>query len=317
MPSISAILKVIFRYSKMWCHLKNHEINRNKWDQCVNESNYPYVFIHSSILDIISPKWEALIFNDYQIIFPLTIKRKWGIRYLCNPFYVQQLGLVCCKANSNLITLQITDKLKSLFPLVDINFNSNNAFDTNLKELSWRKNYCLELHQSYTSLFSNYKGNCRRNTRLARKQELEIKMNADVVPIVELFKNNQAKKYVQFGEKQLHDFIRLFALVNKHAEATCITCYNMENELIAGAVFFIYKNRIAYVFSGMSQEGRSLSAMYLIFEALISKYALHPFILDFQGGNSPGMASFYAGFGASNFPFPNFKSVKWPLSFIK
>ena len=41
-------------------------------------------------------------------------------------------------------------------------------------------------------------------------------------------------------------------------------------------------------------------AMFALFDSLIKKYSNQNLILDFEGGNSIGMASFYEGFGAKN-----------------
>lgn len=301
----------------MFKYLPHYKINKAKWDICVDSSHNPMVYAQSWYLDLVSPLWGAIIFEDYSAVFPLTIKKKHGVAYLCNPHFVQQLGLMNCTEINQQELFNLLSFLSKRFLLIDINFNHCNLFDPNTRGISYFNNYKLNLSESSTILFKKYKGNCRRNVRSALKNNLEIIFDASVASIVGLFKNNQGKKYTQFKNSDFECFLALYAKAKEQIKTESIACLNAQQELIAGAIFFIYNNTITFVFSGLNEEGRKLSAMFLIFQRLIEKYAFLNYTIDFEGGNSPGMASFYAGFGATNFPFPNYKSVKWPLSLFK
>jgi hypothetical protein len=41
----------------------------------------------------VAQSWDALIWGDYEFVMPLTPKRKWGITYLYQPTFCQQLGI--------------------------------------------------------------------------------------------------------------------------------------------------------------------------------------------------------------------------------
>ena len=74
--------------------VEHNEVDTNKWDKCVKRSinSTPYAF--SWYLDIVVSNWNALILNDYEAVFPLPTRKKWGIQYAFTPFWVQQLGLI-------------------------------------------------------------------------------------------------------------------------------------------------------------------------------------------------------------------------------
>lgn len=301
----------------MFTYLTHKIINKAKWDTCINASSNSIVYVQSWYLDLVSPKWEALILGDYKAVFPLTIKKKHGVVYLCNPYFVQQLGIFYHNEINEQELFDLISFIRNRFLLIDINFNHFNVFNANTNGISYCNNYKLILHASSHQLFKNYKGNCRRNIRIALKNNLEILFEAPVESTVDLFKNNQAKKYTQFKSQDYNTFLALYAKAKEQIQTESIACINAQQELIAGAIFFIYNHTITFVFSGLSEEGRKHSAMFLIIQSLIEKYALLNYTIDFEGGNSAGMASFYAGFGATNYPFPNFKHIKWPLSLIK
>ena len=73
--------------------LKHNKIDKTRWDDCINKSFNGNVYALSWYLDIGHPGWDALVENDYERVMPLTISRKFGISYMFQPFFVQQLGV--------------------------------------------------------------------------------------------------------------------------------------------------------------------------------------------------------------------------------
>ena len=85
-------------------YLRHNEIDREKWDACIAASENGLVYAYSWYLDVVHPEWEALVMDDYAAVMPLTGGRKFGVEYLFQPFFVQQLGAFspdCMKLNDN------------------------------------------------------------------------------------------------------------------------------------------------------------------------------------------------------------------------
>ena len=76
------------------------------------------------------------------------------------------------------------------------------------------------------------------------------------------------------------------------------TVTNQHNEIIAGALYLIYFNRIYYLVSFSSEEGKRSSAMFWVMDKLIQRYAGKEMILDFEGSMITGVAKFMKGWGA-------------------
>ncbi|MCK4361546.1 MAG: hypothetical protein KAV70_07350, partial [Bacteroidales bacterium] len=74
-------------------HLTYQQINKSKWDECIKKSFNGIIYGYSWYLDIVCKHWEALVENDYERVFPLTTGKKFGINYLYQPFFTQQLGV--------------------------------------------------------------------------------------------------------------------------------------------------------------------------------------------------------------------------------
>ena len=71
----------------------NAEIDKQKWDQCIRESNQAVIYAESVYLDYMAGEWDALVYGDYEALMPLCFRKKWGIRYLYQPAFVQQGGI--------------------------------------------------------------------------------------------------------------------------------------------------------------------------------------------------------------------------------
>ena len=52
-------------------YIKNININREKWDDCVSNSVNSRVYGLSWYLDIVCKNWDGIVIDDYEIVFPV------------------------------------------------------------------------------------------------------------------------------------------------------------------------------------------------------------------------------------------------------
>ena len=74
----------------MIVHLKHHQIDKTKWDNCIDVYPNGMVYAYSWYLDIMAPGWQALIDDDYKAIFPVTGFKRFGIQYIAIPIFLPQ-----------------------------------------------------------------------------------------------------------------------------------------------------------------------------------------------------------------------------------
>ena len=53
-------------------YLSNKNIDKQKWDRCIDMASNGLIYAYSFYLDAMSKHWDALILNDYEIVMPLT-----------------------------------------------------------------------------------------------------------------------------------------------------------------------------------------------------------------------------------------------------
>ena len=76
--------------------IKNNIIDKKKWDLCVEGSVNRTHYALSWYLDIVADKWDAVVYGDYELIFPVTYKNIIpfipAIKIISQPMFCQQLG---------------------------------------------------------------------------------------------------------------------------------------------------------------------------------------------------------------------------------
>jgi hypothetical protein len=77
----------------MITYLTHKEIDFEKYDRCIDLSLNGIVYAYSWYLDMVTDDWDILVEDDYKSVMPLPKRKKFGIHYIYQPFFVQQLGV--------------------------------------------------------------------------------------------------------------------------------------------------------------------------------------------------------------------------------
>ncbi len=282
--------------------LKRNQIDEKKWNDCILKSSNGLVYGLTWFLDEITPGWCALVNQEkecYTSVFPIPYKRKFGIKYVYPPFFIQQLGLFAPQYSK-----EEEDKVISFliqkFKFIELNLN----YKSERGEI--RKNFVLQLNTEYTLIQNSFSKNHLRNLKKAQKSGLKLIQNPSPQSIISLFRSDRGVNLKTFSENDYENLLNLF---HKASNQNALICLGVEynNELICGGIFMKFKNRITFLFSGNSKKGKDLGALFFLLNSVIHKYAKSGFILDFEGSENEGLSRFYEGFGASE---ENYRFIK-------
>jgi len=276
-------------------YLEHTEIDFVKYDKCIADSDNTMIYAYSWYLDIVSEGWGVMLLDDYEMVMPITHRKKYGISYIFLPSWVQQLGIFSA---INIKEEIINDFLKSIprkFKLVDVLFNYNNSFSS--KHVSIRDNFILHLNHPYKLLFEGYNKLRKRSIKKAQKLNLTIEKTDNATSMINLFKENKGAEL----KRDESDYKLLNQLILRGVEQQKVEILRVadKNENVqGGVVFFKDKNRIIYLFSVVNKEGKEGQAITLIIDHIILKYSNSNMILDFEGSMVPNIAKFFKSFGA-------------------
>ncbi|MBN2175041.1 MAG: hypothetical protein JW731_12985 [Bacteroidales bacterium] len=286
-------------------HLKKDEIVVRKWDECIKESVNGMVYANSWYLDIVAENWEALVEDDYVRVFPLIPGTKYGIHYLYQPAFTQQLGIFSRNILSEEIVGEFIQAIPQKYKFAEINLNTLNRVPKGKYKIEQWKNYELDLIKSYDRIRKNYSDNLNRNLKKSEKAGLSILKNVKPDEIIRIFRENKGKKIRRYSDEDYLRFQRLIYSGIYKGKIETYGVFSPHNELCAGIVFLRSDKKMIFLFSGLSETGKELGAMPFLIDHFISENARHHITLDFEGSNDPGLARFYQGFGSKECTYPH------------
>jgi hypothetical protein len=281
-------------------HLKHGEIDLEKYSATIINCAWGRIYAMPWYLDIVSPNWEALANEDYSIVMPLPVKKKYGLKYITQPYLCQQLGVFSAKSLDNSIFTEFYDKI----PYRVSRFQGNSCDSVIYPQNSLRPNYFLET-STLSEPNQGFNSNTIRNLKKAEKNGNTI-IEISVDEFVEFsFLNNRDV----FSDALLHVLKKFaFSLIeNKHGKI--YAC--QKDETLTAAVFVAsFKNRIYYLSPVSSAIGKEIQSMTFLVNTLILEAKNKDMVIDFEGSSIEGVARFYAGFGSQKEFYGYWKKFK-------
>jgi len=292
-------------------YIRNSQIDRKRWDACIAQSVNGMVYGYSWYLDIVCEGWDGLVMENYSAVMPLTHGRKFGIGYLYQPFFTQQLGVFATVIPSTKLVQEFLAAIPVKYRMVDISLN---AF-VNPKavvgfEMDKRQTYQVDLVQSYPKLYQKYTKNTQRNLAKAIATGVSVVKGVDIASFL-TFTHKHLRADLPDQANSIMD--RLVRQLVASGHGTIMGAYSNTNTLCAAALFVHSHTKSIYLLASSSDIGIENRGMFLIIDAYINDFSERPFVLDFEGSMIPGVAKFYAGFGAQPTTYAHIFRQRLPL----
>ncbi len=307
--------------------IPQHNIDREKWDACIMRSGSPVIYARYEFLQCMAGQWDALVYGDYEMVMPLTWRKKYGISYLYQPAFTQQLGIFSSQ--------EITGEWMSLFFIAaskhfrfaEIYLNeSNDAAPIEPVKLfahgfkyNPRTNYVLSLKGAHETIQSHYREAVLRNIRKAKRAGLRVSNDTQIKPIIDDYRIAQQKNMKHLSIDDYKKFSRVCDLFSSRGMVITRSVLNNQNERMAGAMLINDGKRLYNIITHITPQGRDLGANHLLYDELLKEYAATGSLFDFEGSEIPGVRQFYQGFGAVNRPFYflRYNELPWPIRKMK
>jgi len=296
-------------------YLRRAAIDTSRWDRCIEESANGLIYGYSFYLDNMSRNWDALVWNDYEAVMPLTWNKKYGIYYLYQPAFTASLG-VFGKNLTDEILQQMLQAIPKKFRLVEIELNYGNNFDSLAKPgpivFNDRTNYVLPLNRPYEILYARYRENLQRNIKKSVNLGVKYVTGIAVDDVIKLARI-QMEGTTNYTGADYENFKRLFEILHDRKQALTCGVYTNDEELAASAVFFFSHKRAYYILVGNRIDQRTEGASPYLLDRFIHDHAGKDLLLDFEGSDIRGLAYFYSSFGAEPELYPSARVNSLPL----
>ena len=284
--------------------LKRNLIDDTKWNLAILQAANSLPYAYTWYLDALCSRWAGVVVGDYEYIMPLPVGRKWGMLYVYQPLFCQQLGVFYKKRNEAIIE-QMLNTVLSKFIFVNLNINYDNAVKKPIRGLSKKKNLTLKLSGKHTEVQKSYSDNTLRNIKKAQKaglvfEEADTKSFED---FTDFYISNTATKDSKFKPAHIKALTRLVHQFVIHSCGKLYLAKTPEGAICAGVMVVESDTRIIHLLPAADDYARQNGAMQFLVDAVLGHYAGSYRLYDFEGSSVESIARFYESFGPVNEPF--------------
>jgi hypothetical protein len=296
-------------------YLTNDTIDKGKWDVCIANAANSLIYAYSFYLDTMAQNWDALIVNDYEIVMPLAWNKKYGISYLYQPFFTQQLGPFSKYPITETTGHTLGEFIKNKFRFAEIFINTEKISS----ETKHHANFTLALDSPYQIIRSGYSSDLIKNLKHASKFSLSYVASENYIEAINAYIKEYAIRMPHVKKTHYERLKKLCSILLEKNLLIVRKILSEKDQLLAIAIFLKDKNRIYNILSTVLPDGKTTEANHFLFDELIKEFAEKEKILDFEGSDIEGIASFYKKFGALNEPYYllRYNNLPWPFNYLK
>ncbi|MFD1316769.1 hypothetical protein [Namhaeicola litoreus] len=270
-----------------------NELDTVKYDACIFDAQNSLIYGFSWYLDVVCEEWGCLVLNNYEAVLPLPLHKKFGITYVFLPPWVQQLGIFYRNSITHKIFQIFVKQLTGHFLFVDVFFNAQNKFI--LEDSIQRKNFIKFINKDEYFIRSYSKGR-KSAVNQGAKNGLNCTKMEECKDLIELHQKYYHKDQLR-SELDLRKLRKLVEVLKKKQMVDQWGVFDENSHLLGGAIFIKHQNRVTYLFSVQSVEGREKQALSFLIDFALHFYSRQFEIFDFEGSMNQNIATFFKSFG--------------------
>lgn len=294
--------------------MKNKDIDKARWNGFIDQALFPQVYAKSWMLDISSPDWGALVGDGWEWAMPLTVSRKWGIPYLLQPMFFQQLGVFSRTEVESSVYDNVLDFLSRKYPYVHYRFNRHNQFSGPTGRIAKRQTFELDLSLGYDQLRSGFSQSHRKNINKCYNRGVKVYPSADLDKHLKLMSGMYAQLGINEIKPRNYQAFKEFAGYGmRNTDSKLFFATNEQGETI-GSAFFLKSGRQFVLFTARTDEGIEKRCSFALIDKFLKEESGSGCYLDFAGSDISGIADFNAGWGAKNYTYLSYSNRWLPLN---
>ena len=271
------------------------------------------VYSTAGYLDAMADRWDALVLNDYEAVMALPSRIKWGIRYIYQPAFIQQLGIISNVVISKELQDSFIQELSGRYRLIEVTLNHANHFSSAVSaaDIKSRKNYVLDLKRDYEAIQKEYDPAFSKSIRRISKFQLSYHRSNDYKKAIQSYEELYSSTLKFFTAADYQRFIHFcegFKDGNLHVREV----RDKNQQVVAMVLLIEWRERLYNLISCITQTGRTLEANYWMYDQIIREFAGTDRWLDLEGSDVSGIANFYRKLGPVEEPYPFLRINKLP-----
>ncbi|HVZ57664.1 MAG TPA: GNAT family N-acetyltransferase [Chitinophagaceae bacterium] len=288
-------------------YLTRGQLDPAKWDACIQAASNSLIYGYSSYLDLMAGQWDALVLGDYRAVMPLPWRKKWGIRYLYQPAFTQQLGVFSRLPLSGELVRAFLEAIPGRFRFAEIFL----YYACGLDGLPRHVNLLVPLQEPYETISGRYTRDLRKNLRHAHAARLVYLRDTDPALIWQGYRHRTGPRVPHVTQKDYENFEKLCRRAADLGELR-VRSVQDEQGLLCGSLFLVKGGRIYLMESFTGPRARKKAANHFLLDQVIREFAGSDLLLDFEGSDIPGIAAFKRNFGPVDQPYYFYRCNRLP-----
>lgn len=292
--------------------LHNSKIDKAKWDACIDADHTALIYSRSWLLDIMAEDWYGAVAGDYSAVLPLPVKKKFGLRFIAMPPFVQQLNVAGMHDNTLIKALQ--KEVLQFSPLIQFSTGSKGLFPET--QAVKRTNYILPLNRPYEAILDKYTSPCRKNLAKAARRGCRLCEDISTNDVAKFYSNAYSSRSSYTG-KHLSAIKQLLDYAKAQGQCTVAGVRDSEGVLVYAGSLLDDGRRLYYILGAPDEKGREMRATYFFIDRMIQRFAGQRALFDFEGSDIPAVAQFYKSFSPEAEHYFRFYINRYPFPLKK
>ena len=294
--------------------IPSHQINKTKWDDCIDRSTNNLIYAHSFYLDQLADNWNGIVVDDYDCVMPVPWRKKFGIRYCYDVPFIQQLGYFNTKNIDHKI---LVDAFFDFIKYGHYNFNySNNAF-ADMPNVKTTTNFIIDLIDKET-VNNNFSKSFTQSLHNASGFDLSYAI-ATPAEAIEMYRDLYSNGIKNVSSGDYKNLITLTEILSPQNKCVARKIINKDGQTLSIVLLLKDKRRLYNIINATNSEGRKNEANYFLYAQIFNEFSGEGLLFDLEGSELPGVKKFYKKLGAIDQPYSRMKinNLPFPIKLMK
>ena len=293
---------------------QHDEVDKQKWNRCVEASAAATVFVDFDFLCLADPDWGALIKGDYEAVMPLPHRSKFGVSYIFSPPFYFRLGVFSATPPTPADVNEFVHHIPARFVQVDLNLNESNSDELFRKKTIFQVSHQLKLDAPYEVLYKGFSRSHKHNIKVAGTFQPVLDKDIRVDEVIALFRSNRGRdRRIRISDADYETFRKMTDFMYRKGLLDNWGIRDEEGRLLAGACFLRDHDHLWFWFSGRDEAHPERRAMFYLMDRYIAAHADSGLIFGMSGSKNENVSQLYRGFGAERYTYPALNFCNNPL----